>query len=157
MSSDKALLHGKIDALTELGSTAGHIGIAWGWYLLSPHFSYLWPNASQQPAAYGTPKLLKVAVIMTDGDFNTIYNKGVIAQDSGSGSGSADWKINQNATNGNGFTQAQALCAAMKAPGTDIEVYTVGLGLSGSVAAQNFLTQCATSPAHVYLPESARR
>ncbi len=154
LSSDKIQLHTMIDALSEGGSTAGQIGIAWGWYLLSPNFGYLWPAASQ-PAAYGTPKLLKVAVIMTDGAFNTIYNKGVIAQDSGSGSGFAYNKINQNATNGSGFTQAQALCDAMKtpAPGPNIEIFTVGLDLPNQ-AAIDIMNYCATDASHVYLPAS---
>lgn len=159
LTSNKADLHAKINSLTASGSTAGQIGTAWGWYLLSPNFSYLWPTGSQ-PAAYGTPKLMKVAVIMTDGDFNTIYRNGVIASDAGSGSGSNSDHINQNATNGNGFTQALALCNAMKAPGKNIIIYTVGFDLasiSSSTAranAENFLNQCATSPSHVYFPES---
>jgi Flp pilus assembly protein TadG len=155
LTSDKSLLHTKINALSANGSTAGQIGTAWGWYMLSPNFASLWP-ADSQPAAYGTPKLLKVAIIMTDGDFNTIYNNGVIAQDSGSGSGGSNYKINQNGTNGSGFTQAKNLCAAMKAPapGPNIEIYTVGLGLSGSSAAVDFLSKCATSSSHMYLPNS---
>ena len=155
LSSDKPALHTHINALTAVGSTAGQIGTAWGWYMLSPNFASLWPTNSQ-PAAYGTPKLLKVAIIMTDGDFNTIYNSGVIAQDSGSGSGGSNYKINQNGTNGNGFTQAKNLCAAMKAPspGPNIEIYTVGLGLSGSTAAVDFLSKCATSSSHMYLPNT---
>jgi hypothetical protein len=40
------------------------------------------------------------------------------------------------------------------APGPNIEIYTVGLGLSGSAAAVDFLDSCATSPSHVYLPET---
>ncbi len=49
--------------------------------MISPNFSYLWPTASQ-PAAYGTPKLFKIVILMTDGEFNTSYCNGVISQDS---------------------------------------------------------------------------
>lgn len=153
LSSDKVALHAQINGLTATGSTAGQIGTAWGWYMLSPNFASLWPVASR-PAAYGTPKLIKVAIIMTDGDFNTIYYNGVIAQDAGSGSGGSTVHINHDSTNGDGFTQAKALCAAMKAPGTNIEIYTVGLGLSGSAAAVDFLSKCATSASHMYLPNT---
>lgn len=151
LTSDKTLLHSRIDALAAVGSTAGQIGTAWGWYMLSPNFSYLWP-ADSQPAAYGTEELLKVAIIMTDGEYNTAYRSGVIAQDSGTGSGSNADKINQNATNGNPYTQAQQLCANMKAAG--IIVYTVGFAISGSTNVVNLMNQCATSPSHVYFPDS---
>lgn len=149
LSSDKTLLHNRINALTDGGSTAAQIGIAWGWYLVSPNFGYLWPTESQ-PAAYGADKLMKVVVIMTDGDFNTMYNKGVVSQDSASGSSSN--RINQNATNGDAYIQANALCAAMKANDKKIVIYTVGLDIASFPDAQNFIQTCATSTAHVYLP-----
>lgn len=151
LSSDKADLHTKIGQLNAGGSTGGHIGVGWGWYMVSPNFGYLWPAASQ-PAAYGTPKLLKVVVIMTDGEYNSVYYNGVIAQDSTSGSDSTATHINQNSHNGSTYTQAQALCAAMKAPGTDITVYTVGLNVLNTPNAQALVNGCASSPSHVYLP-----
>lgn len=153
LSSDKTALHNMIDTLTASGSTAGHIGIAWGWYMLSPNFSYLWPSASQMPAAYGTPQLLKVAVIMTDGNFNTMYYNGVISQDATYGNASD--RVNQDALNGDAYTQAQALCDAMKAPapGPNIEIFTVGLELSNQ-AAIDIMNYCATDASHVYLPAS---
>ena len=49
--------------------------------MLAPNFASLWPAASQ-PAAYNTPNLIKVVVLMTDGSFNTVYCNGVIAADS---------------------------------------------------------------------------
>ena len=153
LTSDKTALHNRINGLTEYGLTAAQIGIAWGWYLLSPNFSYLLPSESQ-PAPYGSSNLLKVAVIMTDGDFNTVYNQGVVSQDSG-GSGNTQYKINQNSTNGDAYTQAQALCDAMKAPapGPSIEIFTVGLALSNQ-AAIDIMNYCATNASHVYLPAS---
>jgi hypothetical protein len=89
--------------------------------MLSPNFAYLWPSASQ-PAAYGTEDLVKVAIIMTDGAFNTTYYNGVIAKDSGSGSGSSNYKVNHNSANGSSSSQALQLCTAMKAAG--IEMFT---------------------------------
>src|SRR3546814_14572183 len=100
------------------GSTAGHIGVAWGWYLVSPNFGYLWPFESQ-PMEYNQihlgQKVMKVVIIMTDGDFNTIYHDGVIAKNStgGGASGSSGEKINENGTNGSPFAQAEALCTNM--------------------------------------------
>ncbi|MEX0628397.1 MAG: ubiquitin-activating E1 FCCH domain-containing protein, partial [Cucumibacter sp.] len=65
LTADKVLLGNEIDDLEESGSTGGHIGIAWGWYLLAPSFGYLFP-AESQPGAYNADNLIKVAVLMTD-------------------------------------------------------------------------------------------
>lgn len=155
LSSDKAELHQRINALDDGGSTAGQIGVAWGWYMVSPNFGYLWP-AESRPKDYGEihlgQEVMKVVVIMTDGEFNTIYNSGVIAKNSGSGSGSNSEKINANATNGNGFTQAQTLCTNMKAAG--VIVYTVGFADASTGPAAQFVQNCATSSEHVYLPST---
>ncbi len=149
LSSDKNLLNTQIDALTAVGSTGGHIGVAWSWYLLSPNFGYLWPEPSR-PAAYGAPKLLKVAVIMTDGEYNSSYCNGVISRDSTSGSGSASTHINCNAPNGHAFDQAVQQCTNMKAAG--VIVYTVGLNVVSDPRAIDLVNNCATDAAHVYLP-----
>ena len=151
LSTDRTALKSQIDGLTAAGSTAGHLGLAWGWYLVSPNFASLWPTASQ-PAAYGTDKLLKVVVLMTDGAFNTTYCKGVISKDSGSGSGSSADHINCNAPNGGAFAQAQELCANMKAQG--VIIYTVGFDVADDENAQDIMRECATDAEHVYLPST---
>ncbi|MET3526937.1 TadE/TadG family type IV pilus assembly protein [Phenylobacterium koreense] len=151
LSSDKTMLKNKIDALTSNGSTAGQIGVGWGWYMVSPEWGSLWPDASSAPAPYSTQQLLKVVVLMTDGAFNSPYCKGVVAADAGSGSGSASDHINCNATNGDPFSQAEKMCAAMKAKG--ITVYTVGFNVSSDADVQNVMRNCATSPDFVYFPE----
>jgi Flp pilus assembly protein TadG len=147
LSPDKTALKSKIDALSIAGSTAGHIGIAWGWYMISPNFGYLWPSASA-PAAYGTQELIKIAVIMTDGEFNTAYCNGVIAKNSGSGSGSNSDHSNCNATNGSSASQALEQCAAMKAKG--IIVFTIGFDLD-TQAAKDLMIECATSASYAYI------
>lgn len=151
LSSDRTALKAKIDAFVAAGSTAGQIGTAWGWYMVSPEFAYLWPSSSQ-PAAYDAPDLLKVVVIMTDGNYNTAYCNGVIARNSGSGSGDAQDKINCTATNGDATSQAESLCTAMKAKG--IIVYTVGFNVGRGSDAEDVMEACATSSEHVYLPSS---
>lgn len=151
LSTDRTALKSKIDGFSASGSTAGHLGLAWGWYLVSPNFGYLWPTASQ-PAAYGADKLLKVVVLMTDGAFNTTYCKGVISRDSGSGSGSSSDHINCDAPNGDAFSQAQALCDNMKAAG--VIIYTVGFDVAGDTNAQDIMRDCATDAEHVYLPST---
>jgi Flp pilus assembly protein TadG len=147
LTTDRNSLNTQIAALQAAGSTAGHIGTAWGWYMLAPNFGYLWPSASQ-PAAYGAASTLKIMVLMTDGAYNTSYCNGVISQTSGSGSGTTSNHINCNSANGDAPTQASSLCTAMKAQG--IIIYTVGFDLQGDQSAINLLTNCATDPSHFY-------
>jgi Flp pilus assembly protein TadG len=147
LSTDKDSIKDRIDDLTATGSTAGQIGIAWGWYALSQDFG-LWEDESE-PAAYDTEDVSKIAVIMTDGEFNTSYCNGVIAKNSGNGSGAADDKINCNATNGNSATQALELCSAMKQKG--VTVYTIGFDIEDEEATQTLMTDCATSPGHAFI------
>lgn len=149
LTSDKTLLRNRINALQAGGSTAGHIGTAWGWYMLSENFGYLWPNDENRPAPYGAENTFKIVVIMTDGEYNTPYCNGVIARNATDGSGSNTDKINCNATNGNAYTQAYNLCQAMKDEG--IIVYTVGFDIGNSQQVLNIMTDCATDPSHAYL------
>lgn len=148
LNSNKASLKSLISGLSATGSTAGHIGMAWGWYSVSPNFNSLWPG---NPAgAYAPDETLKAVIIMTDGEFNTPYSTGVISRDAATG-GTAD-KINQNATNGNPFDQGEALCDAMKAQG--VIVYTVGFQIAAGGDAADLLADCASSAEHAYLPSS---
>jgi hypothetical protein len=157
LTNNKTELKRQIDLLQAAGSTAGHIGVAWGWYLLSPNWGSLWP-ATSQPAPYsdlellnarGDPLLRKIVVLMTDGEFNTAYYSGVISQDSGSGSGSESDHINFPATNGTSFQQSETLCTNMKATG--ILVYTIGFGIAVGSTAHQLMTRCATDLEHAFL------
>jgi Flp pilus assembly protein TadG len=155
LSSDKTALHNMIGTLTAAGSTAGHIGVAWGWYMVSPNWAGLFP-AGSQAVAYGTPNTLKVVILMTDGAFNTAYCNGVISNPSSATDGSAGGS-NEHSTcaspNGNSFTQAQSLCTAMKAAPHNIIIYTVGFLHGGAdPQAQAILANCATDAQHAYLP-----
>lgn len=152
LSSDRTALKAQINSFTAGGSTAGHIGLAWGWYMIAPNFGYMWPNATQKPAAYKTKDLMKIVILMTDGAFNTPYCKGVIAADAGSGSGNSSDHINCNATNGSPFTQGRALCDAIKNSANDITVYTVGFDVGTDQTAKDFLTYCATDSKKVFFP-----
>lgn len=150
LSSNTTTIKNLITSLSDDGSTAGHIGTAWGWYTVSPNFNSLWPSSGA--GVRNDRDLLKAVVIMTDGDYNTPYCTGVIAQNALSGSGSSTDKIACNATNGHSFDQARSLCDAMKAQG--IIVYTVGFQVSSGSSAAEILAQCATSSSHAYLPAS---
>jgi Flp pilus assembly protein TadG len=148
LSSDKTSLHTLINSLTSGGSTGGQIGVAWAWYLISPNFGYLFPTASQ-PAAYNAPNTVKAVVLETDGQFNSPYCNGVIAKDATSGSGSSADHNNCNSPNSDSYTQAKAVCDAMKLKG--VIVYTVGFNLQSDTNAQDLMSYCATDSSHAFL------
>lgn len=141
LTSDKAALKTNIDAFTAGGSTAGQLGTAWAWYLLSPNWGTIWPAASK-PAPYsdlttlnskGQPILQKIAVLMTDGIYNTLL---------GTSYGDTSTQATQAAT------QAIALCTGMKAKG--ITIYSVLFDLPGVPGADTVLKTCASSPDKFY-------
>lgn len=101
------------------GATAGHIGAAWGWYLLSPNWSSVLPSASA-PASYGDKTVHKHVVFMTDGLFNTSYLSGP--------STASSTQVDES------YAQFQALCSNMKAKG--ITVWTIGFDLHDGRAIQ---------------------
>ena len=148
LSSSTATIKSRIDDFVASGSTAGQIGIAWGWYMVSPNWNTLWPSSGA--AAYNAAETLKAVVIMTDGAFNTPYCSGVISRQAGSGSGDNAAKIDCDATNGDAFSQSEALCDAMKARG--VIVYTVGFGITAGTAEAAMLADCASTPANIFLP-----
>jgi Flp pilus assembly protein TadG len=159
LTSDKTLLKTTIDSFQATGTTAGHLGTGWAWYTLSPNWNSVFPIASQ-PKPYsllsqlnskGKPVLEKIAVLMTDGEYNTQYcNSGVLDKNS---LGSASYKGNCTASGGDSATQARALCTGMKDQG--ITVYSVGFQLASGGTAEETLAQCASSEEHVYNAQNA--
>lgn len=135
LTNSKTTLHAAVQGMPTGGATAGHLGTAWAWYTLSPNWSNVFTGASA-PAAYGTANLHKIAILMTDGEYNTQYNAQGIKSNVSS------------AVNDSSVNQAKALCDGMKEKG--ITVYTVGFDLGGNSTAINTLTYCATSPGHYY-------
>jgi hypothetical protein len=131
LTSDRALLKKTIDAFAASGTTAGQLGTAFAWYLLSPNWNAVWPKASQ-PTPYGTAKVQKIAILMTDGVYNTLQGQ------------QYDDYSSQATT---ALSQAKSICSGMKAK--SITVYTVGFNLD-STAAKNMLKDCATSSDHYY-------
>jgi Flp pilus assembly protein TadG len=119
LTSDKTVLNNAINQLSANGTTGGHLGTAWAWYLLSPNWSSIWPTASV-PAAYSRDTY-KVAVLMSDFDYNVYYKS----------------------ANGDMNVQAAALCANMKAAG--IVIYTIGFQVdSANARAVDLFKGCAS-------------
>jgi Flp pilus assembly protein TadG len=123
LTNNVAELQEAIESMEADGMTAGHLGIAWAWYLLSPEWSSVY-RADSRPAAYSDKKVRKVAILMTDGMFNSTYESG----------------------NGTSVAQARRLCDGMKAAG--VAVFTVGFQVPPDVVPT--LQYCATSPQHFY-------
>ena len=151
LSSNKTTLKAHIDTLADSGSTAGHIGLAWGWYMISPEWNTVWTGTSA-PAAYAKPQLLKVVILMTDGVFNTPYCRGVAAKDADPNTGATgnDNRINCNSINGDPLVQAAKLCENIKKKG--VIVYTVGFNISSDPDITNMMKTCATSAEYAYTP-----
>jgi Flp pilus assembly protein TadG len=141
LTADKNILRAKINGLSAFGATSGALGTAWAWYMLSPNWDDIWTGNSR-PDSYselteledGRPKLKKVAVLMTDGEYNTYRG----------------WKdSDQNAVSNN----AKTICQNMKNAG--IEIYTVGFGLDQlapdkRAVAEATLKACGTDIQHFY-------
>ncbi len=126
LTNDIETLENVIDDLDADGYTAGHLGIAWAYYLLSPNWAPMFPGDGD-PVAYTDEGVRKVAILMTDGMFNNFYET----------------------SNGASVTQARALCDNMKSKG--ITVFTVGFQVPDDVVPT--LQYCATSPKHWYPAE----
>ena len=128
LTNDRDALNTYIDSLSPNGYTAGHLGIAWGWYLISPDWDNVWP-ADSDPYAYEDPDTVKAMILMTDGEFNTVYNTG----------------------EGNSFAQAQKMCDEIKKE--KIRVYTVAF--NAPPAGKQILSYCASGPDYAFEPENA--
>lgn len=147
LSSDKSALIARVNALEAYGSTAGALGTSWSWYMLSPKWSGIWntgnSSSGNTPAPYsdlttiqsnGAPKLRKVAVLMTDGGYNTYRG----------------WKDQDQLSVSN---YAMQVCTNMKAQG--IEIYTVGFALNELTVSERSiaiatLQSCGTDVQHFY-------
>ena len=143
LSSSISGIKADIDAFSVSGSTAGQIGIAWGWYMVSPNFGSLWPSSAG--AAYNTAETLKAVIIMTDGEFNAPYCNGVTARGYNAANSASN---NCDPDNGEPYAQSRSLCDAMKAQG--IVVYTVGFQISAGGGAEDLLEYCASTASGFY-------
>ena len=124
LTSDRKKLLDVVDTFVAGGSTAGQLGAAWAWNLVSPKWKDVWPLASR-PVDYGTAHTDKVVILMTDGVYNTIGG------------------VNYGDTSTQATTASSIsvdLCTNMKDAG--VTVYTVGFDLDsiGNAAAKTRAT-----------------
>ncbi|MBN9066249.1 MAG: hypothetical protein J0H60_07155 [Rhizobiales bacterium] len=115
LTTDQDTLLESIKAFKADGYTAGAIAVQWTYYMLAPQWRSVIKNAGlgDGPASTNPDKILKVAILMTDGQFNTAY---------------AGVGKNYNAQGNLARSNAENICSNMKADG--IEVYTIGFDLN---------------------------
>lgn len=70
LTGEATMLKNQIGAFSANGYTAGHLGIAWSYYMLSEKWQSLWTG--NEPSDYDG-RTRKIAILMTDGEFNTFY------------------------------------------------------------------------------------
>jgi Flp pilus assembly protein TadG len=123
ITSDRDTLDTALAALSASGMTAGHLGVAWAWYLVSPKWGGIWPSEST-PVGYGDKSATKAVILMTDGMFNTEYEPG----------------------NGSSADQALLLCENIKAAG--VKVFTVSF--QAPVEVLPLMETCASGPEYYF-------
>lgn len=124
LTDDKEKIVDKIGSYSPGGSTAGHLGIGWAWYLVSPRWNDFWP-AESAPGPYDDKKVLKAVVLMTDGMFNKEY---------------------ELADNGTSADQARQLCESIKSE--KVVVFSVALQAPPEVLP--VLKACASSATYFF-------
>ena len=146
LTDDFDALKGAVGRMTATGNTNVPIGMMWGWHTLSPNA----PFPDGQP--YGTERLQKIAILMTDGENvnSTSYNPdnsdyagvGLIWQNRlgvGSSSSATQRRTAMDA-------RLAELCTNMRAQ--DIIIFTVGVQVDART--QTLLRECATSPSNYF-------
>ena len=135
LTENKTQLKAYVDALHAGGGTAGHLGIAWGWYLISPSWNSIWPTASH-PWPWEEPDTAKAIILMTDGEFNQTHPS--VSKSS--------------------IQLAMEFCDAMKEEPYNVQIYTVGFQVPNSAAktpsGATILDYCATDAGHSFTPNN---
>lgn len=135
-ASERQALLTAIDSLAASGGTAGHIGTAWGWYLLSPEWSGVFGSSAGR--SWDPAKVIKVIVLMTDGEFNISYANG------GEASPWPDPLSSDASHPGSSGHQALQLCDQIKSVGDSskaVRIYTVAF--QAPTTAETMLKQCS--------------
>ncbi|MEO1189653.1 MAG: TadE/TadG family type IV pilus assembly protein, partial [Pseudomonadota bacterium] len=70
LTNNRNTLGTYITSLNAGGYTAGHLGVAWTWYLVSEDWDTVF-DGDAAPLSYSEPDSAKVVILMTDGAFNT--------------------------------------------------------------------------------------
>ena len=177
LQASKATVTAGINAMRPYygGGTAVPTGLAWGWRVLSPNYRGLWgsPTPATLPLDYGTDKMNKVVVLLTDGKNEVVQNNEPSCD--GSASAYRSYKcdpIESDYTAYGRMTERRfgssidtvtefttelnnritSLCTAMKTKG--IIIYTILLQVNDSTT-DALYRDCATKPEYYFNSPSA--
>ncbi|MEO1543459.1 MAG: hypothetical protein AAFR75_05500, partial [Pseudomonadota bacterium] len=125
LSRQKATLKSTVDAYQARGATAGHLGLQWASYLLSPEWNSVFDGHAAAP--FNDSATTKALVLMTDGEFNTF-------------NGYSDFSRNSPESR-ESYERTAEICQAMR--NKSVMVFTVGFGLGNSGPAVDALRDCA--------------
>lgn len=157
LTDDYDALRRAVDNMIASGNTNVPLGTMWGWHTLSPNAPF------GDGRAYGTERLTKIIIIMTDGE-NVMSEYDSPNGSNYNGMGYI-WQNRLGITSGSGSQRRTAMdnrfdhptagvedmCGNMK--DEDIEVYTVAVQVDSS--AQTLLRRCATDADHYFPVNSA--
>ncbi|MEP5420391.1 MAG: pilus assembly protein TadG-related protein, partial [Roseibium sp.] len=175
LTANRTEIKNAISALSATGATAGQTGIGWGWYTLSPNWANLWTGSSAAEP-YTNDDVLKFAIIMTDGDFNRVYDYEYKDETCTNGRWEKKtewywngwrwkkrkvnawvedcvpnykWKENESyGYNGPAAKRARDLCDAINK--TKIQVFSIYFKTTGSAYGEDLMEYCASSDEHFY-------
>ncbi len=163
LTDDRAKIDTIVANLATATYTAGHTGINWGWFTLSPNWSGLWPAASK-PSSYSDNRTLKFAILLTDGVFNTSYDWKTGACNSSGKKATTytspkydcwDEAIESDSAATLGPQRAEALCNGIKSK--KITVYSIAFNLNNTTSglkAKAVMNKCASGSDHFFDAES---
>ncbi len=152
LTDDYAALRRAVDNMVATGNTNVPLGAMWGWHTLSPNAPF------GDGRAYGTERLQKIIIIMTDGE-NVMTDNNSPNRGTYNGLGYI-WQDRLGRTSGNNAERRTAIdnrfdhptpnvpdmCGNMAAAG--IEIYTVAVQVDAD--AQTLLRRCATDDDHYF-------
>lgn len=144
----------KLNSMVAVGNTNVAMGLMWGWHVLSPNAPFA------DGVAYGTPKVTKIVILLTDGDNtndetsdpeNSIYTGlGYMWQKRLLQAGSTTTYLDETSSateRRDAIDDREAiLCTNMKAKG--IVIYSIGVGVSSH--SKSILQTCASYSDYYY-------
>ncbi|MCZ4271463.1 TadE/TadG family type IV pilus assembly protein [Maritalea porphyrae] len=153
LTNKKSTLKTNITAMVAGGGTNIHMGTIWGWRVLSPTAPY------DEGVAYNDGAS-KVMIIMTDGQnyssqwgsFNGAYYYPAYSWPYNKRLGDVGWSNSSIIAEMDKRTKEA--CENAKAKPSEIEIYTIGLGISKSSSNGKMLSACASDAGHAYFPST---
>lgn len=131
LTNSRTKIMATINDMQPNGGTAGHLGLSWAYYMISPEWNHIWPSESDA-LRWDEPDAVKAIILMTDGDFLNNHPS-----------------ASENSTN-----QAAGICDSIKANNNkNIIIYTIGFQVPSNVQKVNgktVLEYCASRPEYAF-------